>query len=64
MATKKNEEKQTTTAMVLRDNGYSIAKFDPEQLRASIVDNLEGEDLRPTDLTRIKVPASGGRAFV
>jgi hypothetical protein len=61
MAKKNGDNEQTS--LVLRSDNYAIAQYDQAALKAAILDNLEGEELRPTDLTRIKVPASGGKAF-
>lgn len=60
---KKNGEKKTETAMVLKDDGYVLAKYTGEQMASAIKSNLEGEDLRPTDLARITVPSGTSKAF-
>ena len=55
---------ETQTAMVALQKGeYALTEFSPDELREAIQMNFEGEELRPSDLDRVRIPAGGGIAW-
>jgi hypothetical protein len=50
--------------LVALNNGkYALAQFTPEQLHEAVAMNFEGEELRPQDLDRVRMPSGGGISF-
>jgi len=56
------ESKKETALTVLVDKGYAVAQYQPEDLRAMIEENMGGT-LTAQDLSRIRVPAGGGKSW-
>lgn len=55
---------KTENALVVLDkHDFALAKYTAEDLREVILGNLEGEELGPQNLTRIRIPSGGGKAF-
>jgi len=43
---------------------YAVIQIDGEELRRLIADNLGGEEMRPLDWPRIRIPAAGGKQWL
>lgn len=49
--------------VALVQGNYALTEFTPGELQEAVAMNFEGEELRPTDLDRIRIPAGGGTTW-